>query len=466
MLKPEIIGTVESAPAKHEDRERFETLKLWIVEALNGFKSPSKRKATGTTSRIAFGRCKAKEKNEIKTSRKSFCSKTMISRLVRLSNIVGRTTPMLSSDSFTLPGQQQWASVKSSLFSPQDNKHRGRQISNTKFDLKLASEKRNRQIQYSKEIQASRQDKSLDADSIFRVVVKSFCKLMNCERCSLFWMDHVNHELYFKPVGDEGLTGVIRFPASVGIAGWVATNKRMMNVPDAYQNDMFNKDVDRRTNFRTRTILCAPVLVDGTLFAVVQMLNKFTDVSCPREFRSSRKGFTNFRKYVPFSAADEELLKQCCEEVSKAVKGLESMDSSYALQEGKNANSSSEEDKTARRRSRRGSVGTLVKFIHQLSKPDQLPEPDLPISEAVTKFKFRSEDTTSSRRGSISTTTRRGSVLFKPDQLHHPDLPMNEEVENFNFRSENITSLRRGSIDTRSRRGSVLVGGGLECKVN
>lgn len=450
------------------DRERLEIIKLWIGKVLHGFQS--KRKISKSASQVAFGRCTAKEKTETNAkTRKSFSSKSRKSRFIRLSHLVARATPIQShNDSFAsatihlLPGQQQqqWASVKTSLFSPQDNKHRGRQISNTKFDLKQASEKRNRQIQYAKEIQASRQGRSLDEDSIFRVVVKSFCKLMDCERCSLFWMDHANHELYFKPVGDEGLTSAIRFPASVGIAGWVATNKKLMNVRDAYQNEMFHKDVDRRTNFKTRTILCAPVLVDGTLCAVVQMLNKFKDVSCPRKLRSSRKGSTKFRKYIPFSTTDEEILMQCCEEVSRAMRGhtdnviSTTQPSCVMLEHQEKCNdekkhshstgASLEEGKETKARSRRGSVGTLVKFVNQLSKQeDHTPEPDLPINEAVAKLKFRSDDVIGSRRG--STRSRRGSLLLaKTDPLHPPNLPMSEIV--LSFETKRTISSRRGSV--------------------
>ena len=136
--------------------------------------------------------------------------------------------------------------------------------------------------------------------------MQSFSKLMSCERCSLFLMDHNNHELYFKIVGeDEHHNEVIRFPASAGIAGWVATNKQLLNVSDAYKDDRFNKDADRRTNFRTRTILCAPILSEGIVLAVAQVLNEFKVKLCPPELRSNKatkKGFKVTRKvYIPFS---------------------------------------------------------------------------------------------------------------------------------------------------------------------
>jgi hypothetical protein len=47
-------------------------------------------------------------------------------------------------------------------------------------------------------------------------------------------MDESKKELYFKPVGDSDHSHArlkpIRFPASAGVAGWVATNKMMCNI--------------------------------------------------------------------------------------------------------------------------------------------------------------------------------------------------------------------------------------------
>ena len=245
---------------------------------------------------------------------------------------------------------------------------------------------------------------------------------MSCERCSLFLMDHASHELYFKPVGDdERHNEVIRFPASVGIAGWVATHKQLINVLDAYKDVRFNKDVDRRTSLRTRTILCAPVLFDGTLLAVVQMLNKFEVEPCPPELRSkdtSRKGFRETHKvYIPFSAQDEKMLEKCCDEVSKALKGSKrtsqsidasdnggsseeahygnkESDPSYNTTKDENITAGSRLNNTASRRNstrRRGSVGSLMQFVNDASRTSNQPRPKdaSPLGEAIAKFRFR-----------------------------------------------------------------------------
>jgi adenylate cyclase len=48
-----------------------------------------------------------------------------------------------------------------------------------------------------------------------------------------------------------------------------------VRVADAYADPRFNPEVDRQTNFRTRSVLCLPLLdARGRVFAVTQLLNR------------------------------------------------------------------------------------------------------------------------------------------------------------------------------------------------
>lgn len=118
--------------------------------------------------------------------------------------------------------------------SGQESKLRGKQLTNFKIDLSKAREKRKRQLQYSREVASGANPKQREIDSITRIVVQGFRKLIDCERCALFLMDEAKNELYFKPVGDgdhsHARLKAIRFPASSGVAGWVASNKMMCNI--------------------------------------------------------------------------------------------------------------------------------------------------------------------------------------------------------------------------------------------
>lgn len=68
-------------------------------------------------------------------------------------------------------------------------------------------------------------------------------------------------------------------PMGQGIAGWVAENKQSLNVTDAQNDKRFSKAADKKTGFKTRCILCIPIIHKGKLLGVVQVLNSI-DKEC------------------------------------------------------------------------------------------------------------------------------------------------------------------------------------------
>lgn len=62
-------------------------------------------------------------------------------------------------------------------------------------------------------------------------------------------------------------------PRGQGIAGWVLENRKSALVVDAYADPRFYKEVDKKTGFRTRSILCVPLLHDQKEIGVLQVLN-------------------------------------------------------------------------------------------------------------------------------------------------------------------------------------------------
>ncbi|KAI0213878.1 putative 3',5'-cyclic phosphodiesterase pde-5 [Lamellibrachia satsuma] len=63
-----------------------------------------------------------------------------------------------------------------------------------------------------------------------------------------------------------------------GIAGYVATTGSILNIPNAYDDERFNREVDILTGYTTKTILCMPINIRGSVIGVVQMVNKLTGV--------------------------------------------------------------------------------------------------------------------------------------------------------------------------------------------
>ena len=50
-----------------------------------------------------------------------------------------------------------------------------------------------------------------------------------------------------------------RFSSEKGIAGYVATSGKLLNIKDAYSDPRFNREVDVQTGYTTHTILCVPM---------------------------------------------------------------------------------------------------------------------------------------------------------------------------------------------------------------
>ncbi len=101
-------------------------------------------------------------------------------------------------------------------------------------------------------------------------------EILHADRASLFLVDSERGELWSQVAQSEGERPLqIRIPLSTGIAGHVATTGETLNIPDAYGHPLFNREVDRQTGYRTRSILCVPITDSrGRVFAAVQLLNK------------------------------------------------------------------------------------------------------------------------------------------------------------------------------------------------
>lgn len=62
-------------------------------------------------------------------------------------------------------------------------------------------------------------------------------------------------------------------PRGRGISGWVLQHGQSLLVPDAYEDPRFYREADKQTGYRTRSILCAPLLRNGKEIGVLQVLN-------------------------------------------------------------------------------------------------------------------------------------------------------------------------------------------------
>ncbi|AFZ13241.1 adenylate/guanylate cyclase with GAF and PAS/PAC sensors [Crinalium epipsammum PCC 9333] len=104
-------------------------------------------------------------------------------------------------------------------------------------------------------------------------------ELLAADRTTIFLLDEEKNQLWsIVAAGDSGRSLELRIPADKGIAGEVATLKKVVNIPFDFYNDprsLFAQKKDQETGYRTYTMLCLPLVNDeGNLVAVVQLLNK------------------------------------------------------------------------------------------------------------------------------------------------------------------------------------------------
>ncbi|PBC29814.1 cGMP-specific 3',5'-cyclic phosphodiesterase [Apis cerana cerana] len=67
----------------------------------------------------------------------------------------------------------------------------------------------------------------------------------------------------------------IKIPFGVGIAGYVAQTKEIINIKDAYKDPRFNSSIDMRTGYKTTLILSMPICnYEGDVIGVAQIINK------------------------------------------------------------------------------------------------------------------------------------------------------------------------------------------------
>lgn len=100
--------------------------------------------------------------------------------------------------------------------------------------------------------------------------------LLGAERATLYLVDREKGEIWAEVATNEDGTPLeIHMPLGAGIAGHVGATGEAVNIPDAYADERFNREVDIRTGFQTRNMLCLPLRrQDGEVFAVTQLLNK------------------------------------------------------------------------------------------------------------------------------------------------------------------------------------------------
>jgi len=124
---------------------------------------------------------------------------------------------------------------------------------------------------------ASALGSTLDLDLLLNTIMEKTTAVLEADRSTLYLHDEERGEIWSK-VTQGGEIQEIRLKIPAGIAGWVAKTGETVNIPDAYADDRFNRDVDKASGYRTRCMLTMPMVnTHGKVVGVVQVLNKSDD---------------------------------------------------------------------------------------------------------------------------------------------------------------------------------------------
>jgi signal transduction histidine kinase len=120
------------------------------------------------------------------------------------------------------------------------------------------------------------QDLALEAnvDRVLSRIVDTATRMLDCERATLYVIDHGKNELWSRVFTESELTE-IRLPLDGrSLAAEVARAGQLLRVDAPYEDPRFDPSIDARSGFRTRSMLVAPIDArDRRRIGVLQAVN-------------------------------------------------------------------------------------------------------------------------------------------------------------------------------------------------
>lgn len=110
-----------------------------------------------------------------------------------------------------------------------------------------------------------------DLDSLLVLMANLGRTLVQADRCSLWLLSESGDEMWTKVA--HGVSE-IRIPSTGGFVGYSLKHDEALLIPDAYDDERFDASVDKRTGYRTRSVLAVPFKnSQGEVMGVFQAIN-------------------------------------------------------------------------------------------------------------------------------------------------------------------------------------------------
>ncbi len=216
--------------------------------------------------------------------------------------------------------------------------------------LQLVHTKLNSIVEISRQLGQTRY-----LDILLENIVKSAQDIISAETASLLLMDESDN-LRFKVVLGERVekTKDRVVKRGEGISGWVAETGKSAVINDVTQDSRYNPSFDMESGFKTRSIMCIPLIYDKKTIGAIEVLNKKGGI---------------------FEKEDEELLRTFAEQASITIAHIKAQESRrsdiiYITEIFVSAQDSHSPEK-------KGHVRRVAKYANLIGKKMDMPESDL-----------------------------------------------------------------------------------------
>jgi len=120
---------------------------------------------------------------------------------------------------------------------------------------------------------------TLEPKEVRKRAMQAATRLMNCEVGSLLLLDEEKKDLFFEvALGEKGeAVKEVRLKVGEGIAGWVAEHSKPLMVADVTKDSRHSMKVDYTSGYKTKNIVCVPVMIKEKVIGVLQAVNKLNN---------------------------------------------------------------------------------------------------------------------------------------------------------------------------------------------
>ena len=152
-----------------------------------------------------------------------------------------------------------------------------------------------------------------DTENLEQIMLEAsqdICRLLNADRLTLYAVNDDRTSIVSKVKTGLNSSRDLKLPISPqSLAGYAAFSRQQLNLADVYDDDAlkqihpaltFLKEVDKRSGYRTRQMLVAPILDGDVLHGVLQIINNKSD--------------------QPFGTLEVEGVAQLCKTLATAIR--------------------------------------------------------------------------------------------------------------------------------------------------